>query len=47
MLVAAGLALLSLSLGLAYRRAHQEALCWRAFVDDGERPPEGDCERLR
>lgn len=40
------LAAMCVWLAMAGQRAREEALCWRAFVEDDERPPEGDCRRL-
>jgi hypothetical protein len=34
------------ALAVALKRAQDENLCWRAFVERGEVPPEGDCRRL-
>jgi hypothetical protein len=39
------LALMCITIGLAFRAANAEALCWRAYVENGEHPPQGDCRR--
>jgi hypothetical protein len=44
--VTVALAVPCLVLAVQWKGAHDEALCWRAFHDAGEVPPEGDCRRL-
>ena len=39
------LAAMCVCIALAFRAANAEALCWRAYVEDGVHPPEGDCRR--
>lgn len=41
------LSVIALGSALLAARAHRQTACWKAFVQDGELPPEGDCARLR
>lgn len=29
-----------------WKKAHDEAACWRRLIEDGDWPPEGDCRRI-
>jgi hypothetical protein len=45
-IISVALALMCVAIAMAFHRAHQENLCWRAVVEDGDWPAAGDCRRL-
>lgn len=41
------LAVIAVGSAMLANRAHRQVACWRAYAQDQELPPEGDCDRVR